>query len=176
MSAWLKKWLLTLRLLCIRLLLIDIVASTATGHSALLAMERKGKKTLPIPVRLDDPINSNGQIPNIHLVLLLEIPPDKGDHLILAQLWIWILICLPFPAVFHVYRQSKTFFSIIWIKFLSSPIWKLVACITIHYHSTRYAWYNVSDPLELELIMGFSYFNNRHYMRKTECALSIWRI
>ena len=35
-----------------RLLLIDFVASTASGHSAKKALERKDKKSLPIPVRL----------------------------------------------------------------------------------------------------------------------------
>ena len=35
-----------------RLLLIDFVASTATGHSAKKALERKDKKSLPLPVRL----------------------------------------------------------------------------------------------------------------------------
>ena len=34
-----------------RLLLIEYVASTASGHSAVKALERKDKRSLPAPVR-----------------------------------------------------------------------------------------------------------------------------
>ena len=87
-----------------RLLLIDFVASTATGHSAKKALERKDKKSLPIPVRLNDSINIYVNLLNLLSSFAAgDTVQQRSISLISAQLQNLILLI---SALFHVHRQS----------------------------------------------------------------------
>lgn len=65
-----------------RLLLIEFVAATAAGRDATKAIERKDKRSLPIPVRISLDIRYNYML-ILPIVLLLEIPTNKGMLLLM---------------------------------------------------------------------------------------------
>lgn len=88
-----------------RLLLIEFVAASGTGHKVESSISRKDKRKLPIPVRpfLDAERNKHAHC--VGIVLLLEISTNQGtfnpSSSFLCDSNIWLL------AIFYVYPQGN---------------------------------------------------------------------
>ena len=124
-----------------RLLLIDFVASTATDHSANKALERKDKKSLPIPVRL---LTIRSTCMSNLLSMLFSfaagdtvqqrsISPSPPPQFQLSfktcffDFFFSLISCTP--------SKYKIFLLFIWL-FQTNTSEKSVARITIHHYST----------------------------------------
>lgn len=136
-----------------RLLLIDYVASTASGHSPDKALERKDKKSLPIPVRFvlyDFDIKSkcqkktfsnllhsfaSGDTVQQRSIFTFQLPTFSNIRL--------LMLYFHFSQPYFMYTVKVHAFLFIYTKFFSklTQVKNIVARVTIHHYSTWYAWY-----------------------------------